>query len=122
MLTMTKTLKSTQDTLYFDGACPLCSAEIGKLKACASETLVLQDIHELPDQSEQSDSPSKKELLDRLHIRSESGEWITGIDANVRAWQHTRYARISRVLTWPVIRIFSSAAYEFWLFLRRRKQ
>lgn len=119
---MNKTSRLSQDTLYFDGACPLCSAEISKLRACASSTLVIKDIHELPDQSEQTDLPSKQDLLDRLHVRSESGEWITGIDANVRAWQHTRYARISRVLTWPVIRIFSTSAYELWLVMRRRKQ
>lgn len=35
-----------KDTLYYDGACPLCSAEIGKLEKYTSDELIIRDIHE----------------------------------------------------------------------------
>jgi len=89
------------------------------LRKHAGNNLVLQDIH-LLDQYD--NLPEKEELLARLHVRTVDGKWLRGIEANVRAWEHTRYAPLWRVLNWPIIRVFSSAAYEIWLQLRKRKE
>ena len=104
-----------KDTLYYDGACPLCSAEIGKLSAMSREGLTLVDIHQLEPGEVEIDS---EQLLARLHLKTADGRWITGLGANIRAWQHTPLRQLWRVLDWPLINLLSYRAYEFWL--RRR--
>ena len=101
-----------KDTIYYDGACPVCRAEMQKLASCADASLELADIHSLDDSA---DLPSKATLLARLHVRTADGQWLQGVDANVRAWQHTPYAKVWRVLVWPVFKPFSWLGYEIWL-------
>ena len=108
-----------KDTLYYDGACPLCSAEIGKLKKLSRGNIDLVDIHSLDAGSCEIDSEA---LLSRLHLKTADGEWITGLSANVRAWQHTPLRYLWRILEWPLIKPISHRAYEFWLRQRSRKQ
>ena len=107
-----------KDTLYYDGACPLCRAEIGKLGRHSSNNLCLVDIHQM---DEDNAVPDREALLSRLHLRTADGEWLTGLDANIRAWHHTPFRRLWRVLAWPIIRPFAALAYETWLKLRARR-
>jgi predicted DCC family thiol-disulfide oxidoreductase YuxK len=107
--------KMDKDTLYYDGACPLCSAEIDKLCKLAGDGLVVRDIHKL---GEGEDLPDKKRLLSRLHLQTADGQWITGLRANIRAWDHTPLRRLWRLLDWPLISPVSHWCYESWL--RRR--
>lgn len=104
-----------KDTLYYDGACPLCRGEINKLARFSDGNLELVDIHRI-DESETG--LNKADLLARLHLKTAGGEWITGLKANIRAWQGTPFRHLWRVLDWPLVNRFSYPAYEFWL--RRR--
>jgi predicted DCC family thiol-disulfide oxidoreductase YuxK len=106
------------DTLYYDGACPLCSAEIRKLAKFADSGLSLQDIHQLDSSDASLD---KAVLLSRLHLRTGDGEWITGLSANIRAWQHTPFKLLWRLLDLPLIDRFSRWCYEGWLRHRNRR-
>ena len=106
-----------KDTLYYDGACPLCRHEIQTLARLSRGNLILQDIHQLDSET---DTPGKQALLDRLHLQTADGEWITGLDANIRAWQDTSLGRLWRVLAWPLVRRVSYPAYEYWLRRRAR--
>jgi predicted DCC family thiol-disulfide oxidoreductase YuxK len=101
-----------KDTLFYDGACPLCSAEISRLRKHAKDALILQDIHDL-DGSEPT--PHKTLLLSRLHLKTAEGEWITGLRANIRAWHHTPFRLLWRMLDWPLISSISHWFYELWL-------
>jgi predicted DCC family thiol-disulfide oxidoreductase YuxK len=105
-----------RDTLYYDGECPLCTAEVCRLKKHAGDNLTIKNVHDLDSTTE---SPSKDVLLKRLHLKTSDGEWLVGVDANVRAWHHTPYARFWRVLNWPFIRLFSRWGYEIWLAYRQ---
>ncbi len=113
-----RTIKMEKDTLYYDGACPLCRAEIGKLERHSRDKLCLVDIHEMQDDA---GTPDRDALLARLHLRTADGEWLTGIDANIRAWHHTPFRRLWQVLGWPLIRPFAAFGYETWLKLRARR-
>jgi len=106
-----------KDTLYYDGACPLCSAEINKLEKFSNESLLLKDIHEL-DQREVG--INKALLLSRLHLETAQGEWVTGLQANIRAWQHTPFRALWRMLDWPLVNRVSHWGYEAWLRQRNR--
>ena len=104
-----------KDTLYYDGACPVCSAEIDKLVRFSKGRLILKNIHELDDDEACMD---KSLLLSRLHLKTAEGRWITGLKANIRAWHHTPFRYLWRMLDWPLINLVSHRCYEFWL--RRR--
>lgn len=100
----------TIDTLFYDGACPLCAREMKHLAKLKRESLDLVDIHgvEITD-----DMPSKENLLLNLHLRR-GDEWVVGADANVAAWQHTRFGALWAWLRWPLIRSIVDPVYAFW--------
>ncbi|MEM1110628.1 MAG: DUF393 domain-containing protein [Pseudomonadota bacterium] len=104
-------------TLYYDGACPLCTREMDKLGPMA-EGLTLTDVHTLPESEE---GPSRRELLENLHYQSPDGELLVGLEANVAAWQHTRHAWAWRLLLLPVIRQFAEIGYRLWARWRYRR-
>ena len=104
-----------KDTLYYDGACPLCRTEVDKLAKFSRGKLNVKDIHKPGDDEARLD---KELLLSRLHLKTSDGEWITGLRANIRAWQHTPFRYLWRILDWPVISPVSHRCYELWL--RRR--
>ncbi len=108
-----------KDTLYYDGACPLCRAEINKLRILTRGKLEFENIHDL---EHAADLPDRQTLMSRLHLRTADGEWLTGLDANIRAWRHTPLRYLWCALgSWP-LRPFSSRAYEFWLRRRQKTQ
>ncbi len=118
------------DTLYYDGQCPLCTREMAKLGQLCDAQLQLADIHRLPPDNslEQTDGlaptdalPSRDTLLKTLHLRTAEGQWLTGIDANVAAWQHTRLGPLWRWLRWPLIRPVADRVYRLWAERRYRR-
>ncbi len=110
--------KVSADTLYYDGACPLCTAEMARLGKLCDDGLDLRDIHTMtPD----PDLPDREKLLRNLHLRRADGRILTGIDANVAAWQHTRLGFLWRWLRWPLVRPIADAAYRLWAERRYRR-
>ncbi len=106
-----------RDTLYYDGSCPICTREVAKLRQLSGNALELRNIHEVAE----SDLPPKDTLLRELHLKTAGGEMLVGIDANVAAWQHTRYGILLRWLRWPVIRSIAARIYAVWAARRYRK-
>lgn len=45
---VSRNIKLASATLYYDGACPLCSREMDTLRRCISNNLSLVDIHDPP--------------------------------------------------------------------------
>ncbi len=113
-----ESISMTGDTLYYDGQCPLCTAEMEKLTRHADSKLELVDIHSLP---EKASLPAKQALLSSLHLKQESGNFLIGLDANVAAWQHTRFGVFFRWLRWPVLRSIADRVYDRWARLRYRR-
>ncbi len=109
---------SEQDTLYFDGSCPLCRREMRHLARLKSERLILQDIHDVP---ESDDIPDKAALLQSLHLRK-NGHWVTGLDANITAWQYTRIGFLWQWLSWPLIKPVAAWGYRVWATRRYAKR
>ncbi len=105
------------DTLFYDGNCPLCMREVRLLTRIADEGLLLTDLH---DVAENPDEPSSLERLKNLHLRTGDGEWLTGVDATIRAWSHTRWGFLFKVLRWPAAGPVADSAYRYWA--RKRYQ
>ena len=98
-----------KNTLYYDGQCPLCSREVAKLRKI-SDGLTLCDIHDVEDDS----LPDRDLLLRELHYRDAKGRLRVGLEANVAAWQHTRFGWLWRALLLPGIRPLAERAYNRW--------
>jgi len=109
-----------ETTLYYDGVCSLCSKEIRMLRGACDDNLYLKDIHSLSDQ-EAEGLPSKAELLLYLHAQTEEGRWLVGLDATVRAWQHTSYGKFFKVLRIPGLRLIVDFCYKIWAKRRYEK-
>ena len=107
-----------RDQLYYDGQCPLCLAEMDKLRRLADPGLELIDIHSLADTA---GLPGRGTLLGTLHLRRDEGSFLKGMDANVAAWQHTRYGWLWRPLRWPAVRTLADACYRPWARWRYRR-
>ncbi len=103
----------TTDTLYYDGNCPLCMNEMKVLTRLKNDALNLINIHEIT-----ADSPAfvidKSEMLSILHLQTENGIWLKGLDATVRAWRHTFIGRLFTPLRWPLISKIADAVYYRW--------
>jgi predicted DCC family thiol-disulfide oxidoreductase YuxK len=102
---------NTADTLFYDGQCPLCLREVRLLSRLADSQLQLINLHEEPDAA---GKPGRLEMLKNLHLRTGDGEWLTGVDATVRAWSHTRWGLLFKVLRLPLIGTLADAAYQYW--------
>ena len=119
---MDTTDTDTRDTLYFDGQCPLCAGEIQQLREKRGDALALVDIHTLPEGSEHDGvGPCPDALLRTLHLRRGDGQWLTGADANVAAWEGTRQGRFMQALRWPVLRPIVDVIYRLWAQWRYRR-
>lgn len=110
------------DTLYYDGACPLCSREMAHLRAAAPACeLKLVDIHSLDLDARDPQRPDKESLLQTLHLQTCDGQWLTGLDANIYAWRSTPWGKYWRLLELPVIHWISRRIYDRWAKLRYRR-
>ncbi len=107
-----------KDTLYYDGRCPLCSAEMSKLKQRAGNGLQMVDIHKLADDTS---LPARSTMLERLHMQTQDGSMLIGLDANVAAWQHTRIGFLWRWLRWPLVKPVVDFVYNGWARVRYRR-
>ena len=99
--------------LFYDGNCPLCSREIRLLERYKDDHLSLQNIH-CVETSALAQPYSKADLLAVLHLKTEHGAWLTGLDATVTAWQHTRVGFLLKPLRWPVIAFIADWFYYRW--------
>jgi predicted DCC family thiol-disulfide oxidoreductase YuxK len=104
-------MKKNPDTLFYDGQCPLCTREIRLLAKLCDDRLALIDIHSI---EQNPDFPDTHSLLSVLHMRTADGRWITGVQATVKAWSHTRMGFLWKPLTWPIIRDFAARIYHLW--------
>jgi len=98
-------------TLYYDSCCPLCMREMERLERLKSDELELVDIHCVPATA---DLPDRDTLLRDLHLRLPDGRLLTGVDANVAAWQYTAYGRWFCWMRWPLVRRITDRAYHRW--------
>jgi len=107
-------------TIFYDGFCPLCSAEINQLKAFDSENqLAFQDIQAV-DFLQRYPYIDKLEVNRVLHGQLSNGEMIYGLDVTCLAWKTVGRHRWLSILRWPVIRWFSDHVYTYFARHRNR--
>lgn len=102
---------ANQDKLFYDGACPLCSKEIEALKRRKGSTITLIDIHQITDFT---GIPTKETLLKNLHLLTPDGDWLTGSNANIKAWSGTKRGQLLKILNLPGIKNITTWFYKKW--------
>lgn len=105
-------------TLFVDRACPLCAREIRWLERTADPArLLLVDI----SAAEFSCAGLGKDLSQlrrRLHARSASGVWLTGVDATYWSWRLAGHGGWAAPLGWKPLRPLLLLAYALFAALR----
>ena len=84
---------SSRMTVYYDGSCPLCQKEIRhyrKLKKADSVDWV--DISSVPEGSLPQDL-DRKTAMKKFHVRTETGELVSGAKAFLTVWQIVPFVR-----------------------------
>ena len=72
-------------TVYFDGTCPLCRAEIGYYQSKGSDA-VFKDLSENPDLP---DGLENDTAMRRFHVTNRDGQLISGAAAFAELWKVT---------------------------------
>ncbi len=105
-------------TVFYDGACPLCQAEIAHYKKRDRDgRLHLIDVS---DQSFAGDARlSQDEASSRFHIRTADGQQFSGARAFVEVWRATPgwrwLARLARI---PAVIALMERLYRLFLLVR----
>jgi predicted DCC family thiol-disulfide oxidoreductase YuxK len=121
---------SLQLTVFYDGFCPLCLAEMNKLKSLDKQaTLSFVDIQS-PLFADDYPHLSWSALNARIHAQLPDGSLISGLDVTYLAWKLVGKGWVYAPTRWPIIRWFADKAYllfarhrytlSFWLTGKRR--
>ena len=112
-------LPSPSLTVYYDGACPVCSREIAVYQRQAgSEVCAWVDASSCPE-SALGDGLTREAALARFHVRRSDGVLIGGMRGFATLWRALpRFAWAGRIALVGPIPVLLEAAYE--LFLRVR--
>ncbi len=105
-------------TLFIDRACPLCAREVRWLERTADPArLLLVDIS-AADFSCAGLGKDLSQLRRRLHARSASGVWLTGVDATYWSWRLAGHGAWAAPLGWKPLRPLLRLAYTLFAALR----
>jgi len=97
--------------LFFDGHCPLCSAEMRQLfELDRLKRLLLVDIHQA-DFDQLYPHIDKVQANKILQAQQTNGSMLYGLDANCKAWELVGRKRWLRILRWPFIRVIADLGY-----------
>ncbi|MFK7856900.1 MAG: thiol-disulfide oxidoreductase DCC family protein [Granulosicoccus sp.] len=106
-------------TIYYDGACPVCSKEIKMYrKANGAENLAWIDASEADEHSLGRDLDPQLALA-RMHVRDESGQLISGAAAFAAIWQRLPRTRwLGHILGSAPLLFFLEPGYRLFLKIR----
>lgn len=104
--------------MFYDGACPLCRAEIGLYReAPGAERLDFVDLSD--PEAPLPEGLSRSAALARFHVRARDGRLVSGAAGFAELWSHLpRWRGLARVARWPGLHGLLELAYRVFLRLR----
>jgi ubiquinone biosynthesis monooxygenase Coq7 len=113
---------TTATTVLYDGSCPICTREIQHYQKGAMQADICWVNVAAPDFSVPS-GQSKEALMQRFHVITETGEWVSGAAAFVHLWEQLptwkKWARVARI---PGLLPLMEFGYNLFLFARPKLQ
>ncbi|HEY5717368.1 MAG TPA: DCC1-like thiol-disulfide oxidoreductase family protein [Motiliproteus sp.] len=106
------------DKLFYDGGCPMCRAEIKRL-AQRPGAPELCDISSLNDDALPL---PRRTLMSELHLLTDQGDWVRGLDANLRVWRRAGARVLPRLLGSGLVHPIALEAYRYWARWRLRRR
>jgi predicted DCC family thiol-disulfide oxidoreductase YuxK len=105
----------SRSTVYFDGSCPLCRAEIGYYRRIDhSDTLCFVDVSDphvlVPF------GLTQRRAMERFHVRTGAGALLSGAAAFVEVWARLpRWRWAARAAALPGLMAFLELSYRLFL-------
>jgi predicted DCC family thiol-disulfide oxidoreductase YuxK len=106
-------------TVYYDGACPLCSREIATYRRLeGADDLRWVDITTAPPEAF-GEGLTREQALSRFHVRDEQGRLVSGAAGFVAIWHRLPGLRwLARVAARPPVAWLLEPAYRAFLRVR----
>ncbi|WP_343629807.1 DUF393 domain-containing protein [Roseateles sp.] len=98
-------------TIYFDGACPICMAEMRNLMLRNVDQLLRFEDIAAPGFSELPPGTTMPDLLALLHVRRADGQVVKGAPALRLVYDGARLRGLARLMGAPGLRGFCDWAY-----------
>lgn len=106
---------NTALTIYFDGSCPLCRAEISHYRGqIGASRLYFRDVSRA-DQPLEPDL-TRADAMSRFHVRRGDGQLVSGAAAFVRIWSELpRWHWAARIASIPGVMTLLEVGYRLFL-------
>ena len=111
-------MSEPRKTIYYDGACPLCTLEIAHYqKQEGAENLCFRDVSRA-DEAPGADL-TREQALARFHIRKADGTLLSGAAAFVAIWEDLpKWRWAARVARLPGVLPLMEVGYRLFVPLR----
>ncbi|MFO0573087.1 MAG: DUF393 domain-containing protein [Polyangia bacterium] len=111
-------MTNPQLTVFFDGACPICSREIAHYRRRDSEgRLRLVDIA-APSFDAAAEGVDGEQVKRSLHVRRRDGQLITGLDSFIAIWDALGLHTAARLARLPGVNLLLRAGYRVFAAVR----
>jgi predicted DCC family thiol-disulfide oxidoreductase YuxK len=120
LLVMDPTTTAPSATVYYDGACPICSREIAQYrKATGADRLAFVDVNASAGDA-LGPGLTRDAAMARMHVRRADGTLVSGAAAFAELWrQLPGLAWAGRIAASPLVLPVLEVGY--WAFLRLRR-
>ena len=107
-------------TVYFDGACPVCTREIAVYRRQPGAQACDWVDASRCDGAALGPGLDRGAALARMHVRRADGSLVSGAAAFAQMWLALPRTRLlGRVAAWPPVTMLLEAGYRAFLLLRR---
>ena len=101
-------------TVYFDGSCGLCSAEMSALRELDRDhAIAFVDCADprFDDDAHRDEGVTREAMMQALHVRDLLGDWHRGVDAIALLYATAGAPRLARLWAHPLTRPFARWLY-----------